>query len=133
MNKKLMVLSEDEREGHHFGIIYVYDIESDVDRGITDPTPLTKFDINTLDPHRNLELFFTSFEAFRTHDPNVMKIFVANITKTVYAIEVRVSDFSVISISDMDIEELVLERDAYITETTSFWAVKVVNYTEVTI
>ena len=58
MNKRLLVLSDNE---NYDGVIYVYDIEKDVDSGITSPTPLIVYDVYTLDKQRNLYLDLTSF------------------------------------------------------------------------
>lgn len=70
---------------------------------------------------------------YGTNDPNINKLFISNWTDTVFSVEVRVSDFSVIDISPMDLEELILEKDAYITDNTVLFALSVVDYIETTV
>lgn len=70
---------------------------------------------------------------YGTNDPNINKLFISNWTDTVFSVEVRVSDFSVIDISPMDLEELILEKDAYITDNTVLFALSVVDYIQTTV
>ena len=58
MNKRLLVLSEDE---YYRGVILVYDIENDVLKRINTPTPMITYNTYTLDPTRILFLDLTSF------------------------------------------------------------------------
>ena len=66
---------------------------------------------------------------FKTSNSNINKLFVTNLTDTVFSVEINVADYSVIDVSNMDIEKLVMERDAYITDRTKFLTLTVVNYT----
>ena len=123
-----MVLSEDE---NFDGVIIVYDIEKDVLNGVNTPTPIIIYNSYTLDPTRTQFITLTSFEMYGTSDLGVNKLFISNWTHSVFSVEIRVSDYSVIDVSVMNIEELVQERDAYITDRTNLFAISVVNYTEV--
>jgi len=53
MNKRLLVLAYDE---NFDGVIYVYDIENDISKGIDTPIPMMIYNTFTLDPERNLNL-----------------------------------------------------------------------------
>jgi len=41
---------------------------------------------------------------YKTNNPDVNKLFISNLTDTVFSVEVKVSDFSVIDKSRIDLE-----------------------------
>ena len=47
-----------------------------------------------------------------------------------YSLEVNVEDYSVKSVSPINIEQMIMERNAYITDDTRLLTIKIVNYSE---
>ena len=47
-----------------------------------------------------------------------------------YSLEVNVEDYSVKSVSPINIEQMIMQRNAYITDDTRLLTIKIVNYTE---
>ena len=47
-----------------------------------------------------------------------------------YSLEVNVDDYSVKSVSPINIEQMIMERNAYITDDTRLLTIKIVNYSE---
>ena len=48
-----------------------------------------------------------------------------------YSIEVNVEDYSVKSVSPINIEQMIMQRNAYITDDTRLLTIKIVNYSEI--
>ena len=47
-----------------------------------------------------------------------------------YSVEVNVNDYSLNSVSPINIEKMIMQRNAYITDDTRLLTIKIVNYTE---
>ena len=47
-----------------------------------------------------------------------------------YSLEVNVEDYSVKSVSPINIEQMIMQRNAYITDDTRLLTIKIVNYSE---
>ena len=47
-----------------------------------------------------------------------------------YSLEVNVDDYSVKSVSPINIEQMIMQRNAYITDDTRLLTIKIVNYSE---
>ena len=69
---------------------------------------------NTIDTVGNLYLDISSFQMYATNDPKVNKLFITNMTKTLYSLDIQVSDYSVNDISTIKLEELIAEKTAFI-------------------
>ena len=48
-----------------------------------------------------------------------------------YSLEVNVEDYSVKSVSPINIEQMIMQRNAYITDDTRLLTIKIVNYSEI--
>ena len=55
---------------------------------------------------------------YATNDPKVNKLFITNKTKTLYSLDIQVSDYSVNNISTIKLEELIANKTAYINVNT---------------
>ena len=63
----------------------------------------------------------------RTQRSDINKLFISNISQVIYSVEVYTSDFSIRNISIVSIEDIIMQKNAFITDYTKLLTIKVVN------
>ena len=63
----------------------------------------------------------------RTQRSDINKLFISNISQVIYSVEVYTSDFSIRNISIVSIEDIIMQKYAFITDYTKLLTIKVVN------
>ena len=63
----------------------------------------------------------------RTQRSDINKLFISNISQVLYSVEVYTSDFSIRNISIVSIEDIIMQKNAFITDYTKLLTIKVVN------